>query len=155
MLSPFCEKRRQFYFSCAPPGFASALLDVVQFFFDCSPSALHPLLQVKCEVNLRETSQEASDWSCSARYMRIRIFLQDLNNIAWIEEIYASVDEEKHTKMCKQHNWLKHSTQKPSISLYQASMILASMVRTVHLRALVHLCVLRPNTARGCSARWF
>jgi len=35
-------------------------------FGDCN----NPLLQVKCEVDLKKnTSQEASDWGCSARYI--------------------------------------------------------------------------------------
>jgi len=41
-------------------------------------------------------------------------------------------------------------TLKTSMSLYQVSMILGCMVRAMHLRALVHLCVLRPDAAQGC-----
>ena len=54
----------------------------------------------------------------------------------------------------KRHNLLKYNTQKTFISLCQAYMILGYMVRAVHLRALVHLCVLRSNAARASAAQF-
>ena len=36
---------------------------------------------MKCEVDLKKTSQEASDGSCSARYKRIGNFYKTLNLI--------------------------------------------------------------------------
>jgi len=109
--------------------------------------------QVKCEVNLEKTSQEASDGSCSARYMRIENFYKTLT---WITNnklkhamnlliTRSTIERAKNV-----NDWNSYHRSHPLACIKCLWYLLISIVRAVHLRALMHLCV-RLNAARRCS----
>ena len=59
--------------------------------------------QVKCEVSLKKTSQDASDGRCSARYMCIGNFYKTLNlitNHKWKHDMHLLIIRStiKHAK---------------------------------------------------------
>ena len=94
-------------------------------------------IQVKCEVNLKKISQEASDGRCSVRYTCIGNFYKTLNLITnyKLKHHMHLLIIRSTIKRAKKRNRLKYLTQKPFISFHQTSMILGSMVRAGHLRA--------------------